>query len=139
MPTQVGWIDDNGHPKLKIRVNGTHPTAEAFVDALIDTGFTGFLMLPISVALPLGLPLYGTGDFVLADGQTVTHYIAEGSVTIAPPSEGMVDELVPETCRGSILLGGDTALLGMEFLRSLNKLLLVGAVVLLMDHAEHDL
>ena len=31
-------------------------------------------------------------------------------------------------------LGGDGALLGMEFIRSLDKLLLVGKVVALVDH-----
>src|ERR1039458_4418194 len=59
-------LDDNGHPRLTIRVSGTNPTASAVVEALIDTGFTGFLMLPIAQALPLGLALYGTGNYTLA-------------------------------------------------------------------------
>src|ERR1035438_4514014 len=77
MSIQIGYLDDNGHPRITIRVSGTHPTASAVVEAMIDTGFTGFLMLPIAQALPLGLALYGTGNYTLADGSSVTNFLAQ--------------------------------------------------------------
>jgi predicted aspartyl protease len=139
MPTQIGYIDQRGHPRLTIRVEGTNPSASADVEAMIDTGFTGFLMLPLAVALPLGLALYGTGDYTLADGTPVTQFLAQGKVTVLAPSQPTLIGAVPtslselETTEGMIVLGGDGALVGMEFIRSLKKWLIVGRMVALFD------
>ena len=38
------------------------------VDAVIDTGFNGYLTLPRSLVVDLGLPVVGDGEAVLADG-----------------------------------------------------------------------
>jgi hypothetical protein len=140
MSIQIGYLDTNGHPRLTIRITGTSPNVQVDVDALIDTGFTGFLMLPIAQALPLGLILVGTGDYELADGNTVTNFLAKGKVTVHPPSNlpanpsPPLPQIVPETVEGVIVLGGSRPILGMEFLRSLNKLLAVGVLVALIDN-----
>jgi hypothetical protein len=42
----------------------------------------------------------------------------------------------PESIEGTIVLGGSGAILGMEFLRSLEKWLIVGKVVALLDHSS---
>src|SRR5712692_4887859 len=86
MSIQIGYLDNAGHPRLTIQVSGTSPNTYADCEALLDTGFTGFLMLPIAQALPLGLVLLSTGDYVLANGQPVTCYLARGTVTVKPPS-----------------------------------------------------
>jgi len=39
----------------------------------------------------------------------------------------------PESVTGVVVLGGDDALVGMEFIRELKKWLLVGSAVLLID------
>jgi len=150
MPIQIGYLDSDGHPRLTIRVSGTHPTASAVVEAMIDTGFTGFLMLPIAEALPLGLALYGTGNYTLADGSPESNFLAQGTVAVLSPTivpvtaatsvtppapDPSVDAPRPESVDGIIVLGGDGALLGMEFIRSLDKLLLVGNVVMLVDNS----
>lgn len=129
MSLQVGYIDKDGHPKLKIKVEGTNPGVAAEIEAMIDTGFTGFLMLPIALALPLGLVLMGTGDYCLADGSLITNFLAKGKVTVGAT--------VGEQVEGIIVLAGDDPLVGME--SSLDKLLLVGKVVVLVDNAEFNL
>lgn len=90
MSALTGYFDANGHPTLTIRVAGTHPTTCLDIDALIDTGLTGFLMLPLLSALPPGLALYGTADYTLADGSSVTNFVAEGTITVpatTPPGD----------------------------------------------------
>jgi hypothetical protein len=98
-------------------------------------------MLPIAQALPLGLVLVGTGDYELADGNTVTNFLAKGKVTVQLPSNLSANPppppfppIEPETVEGLIVLGGTGPILGMEFLRSLNKLLAVGVLVALIDN-----
>ena len=42
------------------------------VDAVVDTGFTGFLTLPPALVTELGLPFETTGHATLADGSEVS-------------------------------------------------------------------
>jgi clan AA aspartic protease len=42
------------------------------MDAIIDTGFNGFLTLSASVIQMLGLPLQGSRDALLADGSMIS-------------------------------------------------------------------
>lgn len=41
------------------------------VDAVIDTGFNGYLTLPPTLVTHVGLPVVGDGEAVLADGSEV--------------------------------------------------------------------
>ena len=75
----------------------------------------GFLMLPVAEALPLGLALYGTGNYALADGSVVTNFLAQGAITVLAPSQTIPPKSAPpiaepETVSGTIVLGGDGAL-----------------------------
>ena len=141
MSAQIGYVDPNGQPRLTIRVRGTHPTQFAELDAFVDTGFAGFLMLPITLALPLGLVLYGTGEYNLADGSLISCFLAEGTIEIRPPFESpAAASTAPaqpaNSVTGAIVIGGDDALLGMESIRRLNKWLLVSSTVALIDGAD---
>jgi predicted aspartyl protease len=66
MPTfhraQTGYLESNGHPCIKIKVHGISGDLAQEFEAMIDTGFNGFLLMPIMAAFPLGLPLYGTAE-----------------------------------------------------------------------------
>lgn len=52
---------------LPVTVRGTDGAAQE-VEAVIDTGFSGFLTLPSALATALGLAFDGVGWAVLADG-----------------------------------------------------------------------
>ncbi len=49
---ETGYFDQLGHPRLKLNICGfrdQHPGKK--FEALIDTGFTGFIQLPLPVAI----------------------------------------------------------------------------------------
>jgi len=61
-----GHIDERNQLWLAITVGGLH--SKQTINALIDTGFNGELLLPLQVAIPLGLQLAGAASYRLADG-----------------------------------------------------------------------
>jgi clan AA aspartic protease len=77
--------------------------------ALIDTGFTGFLSLPLSCALSAGLILASTNDFILADGSTSTTLMCFGAVIFEEKTFSGLVSISP----------GKDVLIGMEFLSKL--------------------
>lgn len=68
------------------------------VDAVIDTGFNGYMTLPPTLVADLGLPVVGDGEAVLADGSEAAfdvygvtllwngqvRYVETGAVGAAP-------------------------------------------------------
>jgi predicted aspartyl protease len=125
MAYKIGYLDANGYPCIKVSIWGLNRQFAQEFDAAIDTGFTGFLSIPIASALPLALTLYGTGTYQLADGSQSTRMLGCGAVAVGP---GQADE---ETAHGIIVLepNGAGLLLGMDFLRKLNKVLMVGSTL----------
>ena len=65
----TGQINQVGSPILRITVYGNK--GEETIDSILDTGFDGFICLPIAVAVSLGLELIGVTDSELADGTLV--------------------------------------------------------------------
>ncbi len=51
------------------------PAGEARVDAIVDTGFSGFLLLPSVLIERLALPPLGTTSTTLADGTQRPMYV----------------------------------------------------------------
>jgi predicted aspartyl protease len=129
MAHKIGYSDSAGHPHVKIRVWGLSEQFAQEFEAMIDTGFTGFLMLPLVSAFPLALTLFGTTTYTLADGTQSPKLLAHGTV-----------DLDQEQTQGLIVLEANASsgpLLGMEFLRRSNKALLVGKHgVLLLDDVD---
>ncbi|MFQ6032441.1 MAG: hypothetical protein ACE5K2_05915 [Candidatus Zixiibacteriota bacterium] len=60
-----GWIDERARPLTKITVVDNR--GEILITAILDTGFEGYLCLPIATAVFLGLELKGTTKTMLAD------------------------------------------------------------------------
>ena len=54
---------------LQVHVQG--PAGQTTLEAVLDTGFTGFLTLPMAVVMTLGLPFAGTARATLSDGSEV--------------------------------------------------------------------
>jgi len=62
---------------------------------MIDTGFTGFLMMPITQAFPLGLTLIGTANYALVDGTITSKLPVFGHVRLE--DELLRGVIVPES------------------------------------------
>lgn len=75
----TGSFNNSGSPVIEIGVSGpvTKPTK---FTAMVNTGFSGFLLLPILEAFPVGLILRGTIPITLADGSTQTKLTCLGEV-----------------------------------------------------------
>jgi predicted aspartyl protease len=70
MLVKQGKLDANGHPYVEIRVSAEDTEGSgATFEALIDTGFTGFVSLPIIAATTLKLQPHTTARYELANGK----------------------------------------------------------------------
>ena len=116
MPTWTGSFNSTNSPVIKISVSGPwHEYAKEF-EAIVDTGFSGFLQMPLFQAFPLGLVLIGTTSVQLADGSVSSRLIALGEVIVGEESQLEVIILDP---------GSDTPLIGMDLIRKFDKRLIV--------------
>lgn len=115
-PAESGYLSKSGSPALKISIWGVDRQFAKEFEAIIDTGFTGFLSMPLMQAFPLGLILFGTTKVVLADGSTDTKLTALGTVGLGAASKMGVIILEP---------GSSEILIGMEFLNQFERTLLV--------------
>lgn len=130
MPAKTVSLSSAGHPYIKVKVYGISDNLAQEFDALIDTGFTGFLMLPLTAAIPLGLTLISTTTYTLADGSSSLVLVALGTV-----------EYEGQKVMGPISLEANVnckdTLLGMDFIRQANQLLLLSSTgALLIDMTD---
>jgi predicted aspartyl protease len=93
-----------GCPIIQIAVSGplTNPTT---FTAIVDTGFSGFLLLPILEAFPVGLILRGTTVITLADGTAQTKLTCLGVLHF--DGEDQVGLIIIENQTTDILVGMD--------------------------------
>jgi clan AA aspartic protease len=128
MPSVIGFLNSSGRPAIKIEISGAWPQTKKEIEAVIDTGFSGFLSIPLMQAFPLALPLVGTTNVELADG--VTHAKFTGISTIWLGAELQVGIAILEPSSSDVLLG-------MEFLKTFKKvLILLDTLVVLLDESE---
>ena len=68
----MGFVDLHGRALVEIHVRASDIAARHDIEAWIDTGFTGDLVLPQQMIDDLELPASGTVKAALADGSVVT-------------------------------------------------------------------
>jgi predicted aspartyl protease len=129
MPARLGSID-RGHPYVKIVVSADGNKLSAPFVALIDTGFSDFISLPLIQAVQLGLVPHTTTRYILANGKASDPVpLATGFACV----EG--DQLV----RGLISISemASSPLVGVTFLQACRKgLLILSTGVWLLDEDE---
>ena len=67
----TGSVDDSGRALVRIRLKNPNDAPETEMDAWIDTGFTGELVLSKHAVTSLGLPLGSAVMARLADGSDI--------------------------------------------------------------------
>src|SRR3954454_15031300 len=109
MTSGAGHFDSLGNPCLKFHLCGVaHDPPGLEFEAIIDTGFSGFIQLPLQHAFSLKLPLEGTASYILADGSRGTSLTALATTTFEGQTIVGVVTLTP---------GTQDILVGMSFLR----------------------
>jgi clan AA aspartic protease len=130
MEVWLGKIGEDGRPRLPLKIRGG--VNQLDFEAVVDTGFTGFLYMPILASIPLGVLLESTSRVTLADGSEITVLLAQFEVEV------MGDKLT-----GWAMLdmdGGNDVLIGMEFMRNFSRVLHVDGLqnVLLIDRVAYQ-
>jgi clan AA aspartic protease len=74
-----GLVDQNGELTIRLVV-GDAVSQRQLIDAVIDTGFTGFLTLPLVVLSALNLQPYRREQGTLGDGSTCIFDVYRGFV-----------------------------------------------------------
>lgn len=115
--TGLGHYDERGNACLRFHLRGArHEPPGVEYTGIIDTGFTGFVQLPLAAAISLALSLEGTTSVTLADGSAAVKLTAQAEATL--PGESVVGIVIIEFHSPEILIG-------MDFLRRFEKGLIV--------------
>jgi predicted aspartyl protease len=76
--TLRGNVDEHGHCWVLVTIVGLRQ--EVSVEAILDTGFNGWVCLPMRLAVQLGLELCGFQTVELADGTQKEELVFSGEV-----------------------------------------------------------
>lgn len=129
MSSGVGHFDSLGNPSLKFHLCGViHKEPGLEFEGILDTGFTGFIQLPIQHAFSLKLPLESTASYTLADGSQTACLIALARTTFAGKAVTGAVTLAP---------GSQDILVGMAFLRQFKLgIIMVKNTIVFIDEEE---
>lgn len=102
----TGTVHNGLEARIRLSVRGASGH-ETEIEAVIDTGYDGFLTLPPEIIESLGCPALGVGEATLADGRTEEFRIYEATVLWdGLPRILEVDESPAMTLLGMGLLQG---------------------------------
>ena len=76
----IGSVNANREATIRLLVHGAQGQTQE-IEAIIDTGFTGFLTLPLPLIALLGLTWRGYAQAVLADGSLHLFDVYAATVT----------------------------------------------------------
>lgn len=125
-----GSFDTAGNPCLTLRV-APDAASKSIVEvvAIIDTGFTGFVLLPSQYALQLGLRIQGTTTVTLADESSCVCVLSEAYISLDSSTGRQGVVMLERNCK--------EVLIGMDFLRQFGLgLALFSDSVVLLDEAK---
>jgi clan AA aspartic protease len=74
-----GIVDQNCEAIIRLVVSNTNKQRQV-IDAVLDTGFTGFLTLPLAILTSLNLQAYSREEGTLGDGSTCIFDVYTGFV-----------------------------------------------------------
>jgi len=74
-----GEVRESGEAVLQLSIRGPQGH-DLQIEALIDTGFTGYLCLPETLVTALGLPYCGAARAMLADGSRSVISVYAGTI-----------------------------------------------------------
>ena len=104
MSIKIGKVE-HGHPYIDVLISPDGKTHSKF-KALIDTGFSGFISLPVTAANSIGLKAHATSRFTLADGKVSDPMpLAHGFACV--DGDQFVQGLVSISQHTSIVVGVD--------------------------------
>lgn len=103
-------IVGNFSPEVAIEILGSIGEEEIKVVAIVDTGSTAFLQIPIAIGMKANLRLLSLGYYTMADGRKVKKLQCIGKIRFAGKEISGIISL-SET--------SDDSLLGMQFLQKL--------------------
>lgn len=66
------FFDVKNHPKIRLAVGGAKQSN--LLEAILDTGFDGYLSLPISLAVTLGIELTAIIQWSMPMGEEVKNW-----------------------------------------------------------------
>lgn len=128
MPVWVGRFKGK-YPVISLLVSGTLGNPEQF-DAVVDTGFSGFLMMSSEDAAPLGFQAGPSTTGLMADGSCVALPTALATVGFAQRSHAGVVTLAPTAV---------VCLVGVDFLRAFKlALVMTNEQIWLMDEQDFE-
>jgi predicted aspartyl protease len=126
MSNWIGGFDHKGSPTLTISVS-VPPAGFTEIGAVLNTGFTRFLLLPLVHVDSFLSPLEALKQMTLADGTSVLRLQALVTIKVEGQAIEGIAIIEPD---------GAEAILGMKFLRGANRSLFVSIAneeVLLID------
>jgi len=109
---------NNDQPVIEIEVKGVTGTSKK-VNALVDSGFNGYLQIPFLEAFPIGLVLAGIQANTLADGSTSSHLVCKGQVCV----DGKCIDTTIDIQQANIVL------LGTKLLKELGKVFILDSAI----------
>ena len=99
-----GLVNSNYEAVIPLSLRGPAGQVQE-VEAVIDTGFTGFVTLPPSLVTELGLVFMGTSEATLADGSEVSFDAYDVTVIWeGQPQDVLLDEADTTPLVGMLLL-----------------------------------
>uniref|UniRef100_A0A6M3II58 Aspartyl protease n=1 Tax=viral metagenome TaxID=1070528 RepID=A0A6M3II58_9ZZZZ len=122
-PSVIAGIDSENQVRIEIEIRGLYKNVS--YGAILDTGFSGGLLLPLITAVDVGLERAGGGSVVLADGTIKTLPIFLCRVKLG----GRINDV-------STIVMGNEVLIGMELINNYHLCVSGGKGVVTVDEEE---